>query len=110
MMQDDFSSGPDPALGAELRTILDGADTEAFVARLTRAVIEATTESSWDVLARWAPGGLVAAAAAVVLWFIAGPLGPAVTPAPLASAPVQIEVTPTQPEAVVITVAVMEGR
>lgn len=106
-----FTSERDQALGAELRAALDTADAEFFVERVKTAVARAGWETSWDVLGAWAPRGFVAAAAAAALiWFI-GLSAVQQTPEPtLASGPVQIEVAPSQPEAVVITVAIMEGR
>ena len=106
-----FTSERDQALGAELRAALDTADTEAFVAQLRTAVANAGVETSWDVLAAWAPRGLVAAvAAATLIWLVGLPTVRSEPVTQLASAPIQIEVAPSQPEAVVITVAVMEGR
>jgi hypothetical protein len=107
-----FESRPDPVLGTELRAALDGPDAAEFLARLRAGVAEAVAESetTWDVLSRWAPRGLVAAAAAAALaWVLLRPADPG-PPAPVASAPVQMEVSPGQPEAAVLTVAILEGR
>ncbi len=102
-----FDDRPDAALGARIRAALDRPGIEALVARVRGALVEA--DSPWDVLARWAPRGLVAAAAAAaVLWFLMP--APAPVPGPIASAPVQMEVSPGQAEAVVLTVALLEGR
>ncbi len=109
--QSPFANERDQALGVELRAALDTADTEAFVARLKAAVADAGAETSWDVLAAWAPQGLVAAVvAATLIWLVGLPAVRSAPATPLASAPIQIEVAPSQPEAVVITVAIMEGR
>lgn len=105
-----FDNQPDPVLGAELRATLDGPDGAEFLARMRAAVNAQAAETAWDVLGRWAPRGLVAAAAAAALiWVVIrqadpGPQGP------VASAPVQMEVTPGQPEATVLTVSLLEGR
>jgi hypothetical protein len=109
--QSPFANDRDQSLGVELRAALDTADTDAFIGRLKTAVANAGAETSWDVLAAWAPRGLVAAvAAAVLIWLIGLPSAPQAPAALMASAPIQIEVAPSLPEAVVITVAVMEGR
>lgn len=105
-----FDNQPDPVLGAELRAALDGADGAEFLARMRAAVNAQAAETAWDVLGRWAPRGLVAAAAAAALVWVMirrvdpGPRGP------VASAPVQMEVSPAQPEATVLTVSLLEGR
>lgn len=105
-----FDSRPDPVLGAELRAALDSPDADAFLARMRAAVLAAGDETTWDVLARWAPRGLVAAAAAAALvWVLVRPADPGPA-APMASAPVQMEVSPGQPESTVLTVAILEGR
>ncbi len=104
-----FDDRPDEALGARIRAALDRPGIEALVARVRGALVEA--DSPWDVLARWAPRGLVAAAAAAaVLWFLMPAPAPAPVQGPIASAPVQMEVSPGQAEAVVLTVALLEGR
>jgi len=106
-----FDGRPDPVLGAELRAALTTADAEEFLARTRAAVLEAGAETAWDVLSRWAPRGMLAAAAAAALaWVLAGQPADEPTFSPLASAPVQLEVSPGQPEATVITIAVLEGR
>ena len=105
-----FDNQPDPVLGAELRAALDGPDGAPFLARMLAAVEAEAAETAWDVLGRWAPRGLVAAAAAAALFWVIvrradpGPQGP------VASAPVQMEVSPAQPEATVLTVSLLEGR
>lgn len=107
-----FDSTPDPHLGARLRDALDGPDPERFLARMREAVHAASRETPWDVLARWAPAGLVAAAvAALLLWFL---LAPVAAPDPgtqlMASAPVRMDLAPSQPEADVLVTSVLEGR
>lgn len=109
--QSAFDNKPDPELGAQLRAALDTPDTDRFVARLRRGVLVAQPEDSWDVLSRWAPRGLVAAAAAAAVVWLVGRSDPASAPnGPMASAPVQMEVAPQHPESMVLTVAVLEGR
>lgn len=109
--QSAFDNRPDPELGTQLRAALDTQDTDQFVARLRSRVIEAGQEDSWDVLSRWAPRGLIAAIAAAALLWVVGRSQPVVQPAgPMASAPVQMEVAPEHSEAMVLTVAVLEGR
>jgi len=106
-----FDGRPDPGLGAELRAALEGPGAEAFLVRLRAAVAAAAAETPWDILARWAPRGVAAAAAAAaLLWLLIGLPEPAAPAGPIASAPVQMEVSPGQPEAVVLTVALLEGR
>ena len=71
---DPFDATRDAALGRLLRDHLDAGDEAAFAARVRAAVLaERTTRSdtSWEVLARWARPGLAAAAAIVIglgLW------------------------------------------
>lgn len=106
-----FDSGPDAGLGDRLRAALDTADGEAFLARLRHGVAAVGGEDSLEVLARWAPRGMIAAAAAaVIIWLTAPPHQASVPTVPVASAPVQMEVVPGQPEAAVLTVAILEGR
>ena len=108
-----FDSNPDPELGARLREALDGPDPELFLARLRHAVGAAGRETPWDVLTRWAPGGVfAAAAAALAFWFVLGRVAvpDAATQFIAASAPARMEVAPSQPEADVLVTAVMEGR
>lgn len=107
-----FESRPDPELGVQLRAALDGPEPERFLARLRESVLQARRETAWDVLTRWAPTGLVAAAAAAaVLWLV---LGPAAAPDPatrlIASAPARMEIAPGQAEADVLVSTIMEGR
>jgi len=100
----------DPVLGEALRSALDGSDSAEFIARMQRVLAEAERDDPWEILARWAPRGLAAAAAAAALLWMVG-RGTVEPPAqPLASAPVQMEVVPGQSEAAVLTVAVLEGR
>ena len=107
-----FDVHPDAELGARLRVALEGPDPQGFVARVRAAVERAGPETSWDVLARWAPAGLLAAvAAALIMWLVVRPATDPGHRTPVAaSAPVQIEVSLFQPESDVLTVAVMEGR
>jgi len=107
-----FDSKRDTELGARLRESLDGPDPELFLARIRHAVTSSGRESPWDVLARWAPAGLVAAAAAALLcWFV---LGPVAAPDPgaqfMASAPARMDIAPGQAEADVLVTSVLEGR
>ena len=106
-----FDSEQDPELGARLRDVLDGSDPELFLARMRHAVSVGGRETPWDVLTRWAPAGLVAAAAAAVFtWFV---LGRTAVHDPstqyIASVPARMEIAPS-PEADVLVSAVMEGR
>jgi hypothetical protein len=76
------------------------------------AVRQARRETSWDVLTRWAPVGLIAAAAAaLVFWML---LGPVAAPDPgaqlMASAPARMDISPGQAEADVLVSSVLEGR
>jgi hypothetical protein len=107
-----FDSRPDPVLGAKLRAALDGADGAAFLSELRRRLDEETAvETPWEVLARWAPRGLMAAAAAAAILFFL--IRPAADPGPartLAVAPADLEIAPSQSEAKLLTVALMEGR
>ena len=64
--RDDFSSERDPTLGAILREQLGARDDVTFVAAVMDRVLRERRESSWDILAGWAPLG-VAAAAVVAL-------------------------------------------
>ena len=109
-----FDAGPDPELGAALREALDGPSPDRFVSRMKLAVLHsARSETSWDVLARWAPAGLVAAiAAALVLWLALQPAdhlkeAPAQT---ISSVPAQMEIAPAQPETDVLVTTILEGR
>lgn len=106
-----FDSERDPELGARLRDILDGDDPELFLARMRHAVSEAGRETPWDVLTRWAPAGLVAAAAAAVFtWFVLGRTAVHDPAAQfMAAVPARMEIAPS-PEADVLVTAVMEGR
>ena len=70
---DPFDATPDLALGRLLREHLDAGNDAQFVARV-RAALGARPDTSWDVLARWARPGLVAAASIVIglgLWLAA---------------------------------------
>jgi len=107
-----FESSPDAELGARLRSALDGPEPEQFLARVRGAVRASGRETTWDVLARWAPAGLVAAAAAAALFWLL--LGPAAVPDPatqlIASAPARMDIAPGQAEADVLVSTLMEGR
>lgn len=107
-----FDHEPDRAMGDMLRQALDGPDSEAFVARVRLAIGRAGRETSWDVLGRWAPAGLVAAGvAAAFVWMLLRPAAdPRDSGSMLASAPVQMEVTPQQTESDVLTATLLEGR
>ena len=72
---DPFDATRDLALGRLLREHLSGPDDATFVARI-RAALLAERDSSWDVLARWARPGLVAAASiafALGVWLASQP-------------------------------------
>jgi hypothetical protein len=108
-----FDAQPDSELGAALREALDGPAPERFLARVQAALRQAGRgETSWDVLARWAPAGLIAAAAALVLWMVL--LRPAGEPAEpghlIAAAPARMEIAPAQPETDVLVTSLLEGR
>jgi hypothetical protein len=108
-----FAAQPDDELGVALRDALDGPVPERFLARVRQAVQQAGRgETSWDVLARWAPAGLLAAAAAAVLWMML--LRPAAEPLEpghlIAAAPARMEIAPAQPETDVLVTSLLEGR
>ncbi len=106
-----FDGRPDAELGAALRDALDGPEPEAFVARVRLAVAHAQDEDSWDVLARWAPAGMVAAAAASLLvWMMLRPPAEPETMQLIASAPARMEIAPAQAEADVLVTSLLEGR
>lgn len=107
-----FDGKQDRELGDQLRHALDGSEPELFLARMRDAVHQARRETSWDVLTRWAPVGLIAAAAAaLVFWML---LGPAASPDAgmqlMASAPARMDLSPGQAEADVLVSSVLEGR
>jgi hypothetical protein len=106
-----FDSRPDPELGQALREALDGRP-DGFVARIQLAVSYAKrSESSLDVLARWAPAGLVAAiAAALMLWMLRAPTPADPSTQLIATAPARMEIAPAQPEADVLLTSLLEGR
>lgn len=106
-----FDSRPDPELGQALREALDGSP-DGFIARIQLAVRHARrSEDSLDVLARWAPAGLVAAvAAALVLWMLRLPSPADQSGQLIASAPARMEIAPAQPEADVLLTSLLEGR
>jgi hypothetical protein len=70
MTHNPFDAERDPALGTLLREALAAPDDAAFAARV-RAAVGAAPGSAWDLLARWARPGLVAAAVllALGLWY-----------------------------------------
>ena len=107
-----FDNQQDRELGDQLRGALDGAEPELFLARMRDAVRQAGRETPWDVLTRWAPAGLVAAAAAALTFWLL--LGPAAAPDPgtqlMASAPARMDLAPGQAEADVLVSSVLEGR
>jgi len=73
-MTSPFDARPDEAIGRLLREHLGGADSVVFAARV-RAAIAGEADTAWDVLARWARPGLVAAAAVALtvgLWLRIG--------------------------------------
>lgn len=108
-----FDGQPDTELGAALREALDGPEPDGFLAQVRLAVRHAgRSETSLDVLARWAPAGLIAAAvAALVLWMV---LRPASAGSDLsqsiAAAPARMEIAPAQPETDVLVTSLLEGR
>jgi len=105
-----FDQAPDAELGALLRAALDGPAPEAFLARLRESVV-ANREDSWDVLTRWAPWGVAAAAAAaLVMWLLAPPLAAPVPATLMASAPVQMEAAPHQSESDILVISLLEDR
>jgi hypothetical protein len=109
-----FDSQPDAELGRALREALDGGSPEGFLAQLQLAVRHAgRNESSLDVLARWAPAGLIAAAAAaLIFWMVLRPggAGSDLSSQSIAAAPARMEIAPAQPEADVLLTSLLEGR
>jgi hypothetical protein len=72
----EFFSGRDDALGAELRAHFASPDDARFAARLRELATAAARETAWDVLTRWAVPGLAAAALLIIAvgtWLGAGP-------------------------------------
>jgi len=111
MDQSPFPNEPDRELGSALRAALDGPDSAAFLAKVRYTVEAATLETPMDALVSWAPRGLAAAMLAAALgWLLLAPRTPEPMTGPIASAPVQMEVSPGQSEAIVLTVALLEGR
>jgi hypothetical protein len=105
-----FEQAPDQELGSVLRAALDGPAPEAFRSRL-RAAVTAEREDSWDVLSRWAPYGVAAAAAAAaVVWLLAQPVAEPATATLMASAPIQMEAAPHQSESDVLVISLLEDR
>lgn len=104
-----FGQGPDPVLRTALRDALEGRAPEAFVARL-QAALPARREGSVDVLARWAPWGMAAAAVgALALWGALEGGSPRLG-AMAASALVHMEVALGQSEGEVLVISLMEDR
>jgi len=71
----EFFSGRDDALGAELKAHFASPDDASFAARLRELATEAARETAWDVLTRWAAPGLAAAALLIIAvgaWLGAG--------------------------------------
>ncbi len=71
----EFFSGRDDALGAELRAHLSSPDDVSFAARMHVLAVAAARETAWDVLTRWAVPGLAAAALLILVvgaWLGAG--------------------------------------
>jgi hypothetical protein len=63
----EFFSGRDAALGAELRAHLASPDDAGFAARMRVLAVAASRETAWDVLTRWAVPGLAAAALLIIV-------------------------------------------
>lgn len=104
-----FDAQPDDELGALLRAALDGPASGVFAARLRGAVVRAERAESWEVLARWARPGLVAAglAAAMLLWVVlTRDVGP---PLGFPDAPTQ-ELIAGQPSGEILISAVLGDR
>lgn len=106
-----FGEARDPVLAEALWGALEGRAPEAFVARLQGAVL-GRGEDSLDVLARWAPWGMAAAAAAAVALWSALPAGrPGSDTSPVVvSAPVHMEASPGQSEGEVLVISLLEDR
>jgi hypothetical protein len=105
MIDNPFDAGPDEALGVLLRETLSRNDDATFVARV-RAELPEAQVSAWDLLARWARPGLVAAAVVAVaagLWLSQGTTTTSVSSADLFASADQ-----TPPD-VILTLS-MEGR
>lgn len=71
----EFFSGRDDALGAELKAHFASPDDARFAARLRELAAAAARETAWDVLTRWAAPGLAAAALLIIAvgaWLGAG--------------------------------------
>ena len=105
MIDNPFDAGPDAALGALIRETLSQDDTAAFVARVRRD-LPAVQVGAWDLLARWARPGLVAAALVALaagLWLSQGTATGSVSSADLFASADQ-----TPPD-VLLTLS-MEGR
>ena len=108
-----FDNQPDAELGAALRDALNGPEPDGFLAQVRLAVRHAGRgETSLDVLARWAPAGLIAvAAAALMLWMVLRPAGAGSDLSQsVAVAPARMEIAPAQPEADVLVTSLLEGR
>ena len=112
---DPFEATQDVALGRLLREHLDAGDEASFVARV-RSAVAAERDTSWDVLARWARPGLVAAATIVIglsLWLSAQrdpdvpTLADAIQPS---GAPTRILAGAQEPRSDVVLVSWMEEQ
>lgn len=73
MHEEPFDLSRDPALGRELRALLDAGDATGFTASVLARLPE--RDSLWDVLAGWARPGIAAAlvlGAALGFWLALG--------------------------------------
>lgn len=113
-MSDDemqFDSLPDAELGALLRAELSATDHDGFQRRIMAALAADSRDRSWEILARWARPGLVAAglAAAVLLGIVLGKA--MLTPVESGLAPVQELIAgQPSPSGEILLSAVLEGR
>jgi hypothetical protein len=60
-MDEPFETGPDPALGAELKRLFDPGDDSGFAARVLSRLPQRRGSTLWDVLAYWTRPGIAAA-------------------------------------------------
>ena len=65
--EEPFGAGPDPALGAELKRLLDPGDDAGFAARGLSRLSQRREGSLWEVLAYWTRPGIAAAVVAASL-------------------------------------------
>ena len=106
-----FDSTPDAELGALLLTGLSASDQEGFQRRIMASLVADARERSWEILARWARPGLVAAglAAAALLGVVLGRA--MLTPVESGVAPVQELIAgQPSPSGEILLSAVLEGR